>query len=121
MKKDKRGTIGWIFTILETMIGLVLFLSARLEIASASWYSWTPPYTEYEAKILTINWIGLILLISGLLSVCVRIFKIAYTKKHVQDINSITQKNGTLTCAHCGLNVTADVQTCPRCGKPIEK
>lgn len=112
--------VGFISSIVVLVIGIIFFGAAQLEIASSYGYTWRAPYTSYEAKVLLIKWIGLAFIIIGIgLGILLGI-SIAYTNKHIQDIDRLAQKGGTIRCTNCGLTVAADVSVCPRCNSAIK-
>lgn len=111
--------IGWIIGFAESIVGFALFIAAQSEISANSWYTWRPPYTSYEAEVIMMKWIGLALLISGVVWIGLKFYQIKFINKHTEDINQVTEKGGAIKCAGCGLEVAASVKTCPRCGKTI--
>lgn len=114
-----KKVIGWVISLFELVVGLVLFVMAQSEISTNSWYTWRQPYTSYEAQVIMMKWIGIILLISGIIWIALLLFRVIYTNKHTQDITVLTQKGGSLQCVNCGLAVAANLSICPRCGKSV--
>lgn len=115
--------VGLIISILVLIIGIIMFGAARSEISSNYWYTWRPPYTSYEAEVLLIKGIGLALIIIGIALGILLGVSIVYTNKHIQDIDPLTQKGGTIrytNCTNCGLTVAADISVCPRCNSTIK-
>lgn len=113
--------IGWIIGTIETIIGFVCFFVAQMEISSNSRYTWQKPYTSYEAQVVMTKWIGIIFLISGIAWLGLKVYQTRYTDKHTQEINPVVKKGGTTKCLNCGLVLTADAKSCPRCGKTVEE
>lgn len=111
----KKG-IGLIFGYLFILIGGVLFGIAQFEINNNSRYTFTPPYTSYEAEIIITKMGGVILLFIGITWVALLIFKMKYTNSHVEEINSLS-KNNTLCCNKCGIRLIENLDVCPRCGE----
>ncbi|MDE7424357.1 MAG: zinc ribbon domain-containing protein [Lachnospiraceae bacterium] len=113
--------IGWIIGTLETLMGFFMFIVAKAEISSNSSYTWSRPYTSYEAQVIITKWVGIMLLVSGVIWIGQKLYQAIYTNKHIQDINQLTQRGGAIKCASCGLGISASVDICPRCGKVVEK
>lgn len=111
-----KGKFVWILGTIETIIGFALFWSAQMEISSNARYTWRRPYTSYEAQVIMIKWIGIILLASGIIWLCLKMFQLKYTNTHTQEITPVIEKGGIITCPNCGLTLSADVENCPRCG-----
>jgi hypothetical protein len=113
MKKFK-VIVGSIFSF----VGFVCFVTAQSVISGNHRYSWRPPYTTYEAQILMAKWIGLILLLCGILDLAMVVFSHIYTQKTVQDptSNQVTM----LKCPSCGLSVKNTTEVCPRCNTKIK-
>lgn len=111
-----KGKILWILGVAETCIGFVLFVVAQMEISSNSRYTWRKPYTSYEAQVVMTKWIGIILLISGIVWLLLKIYQLRYTNTHTQEITPLSENGGSVKCPNCGLSLSADVKTCPRCG-----
>lgn len=113
--------VGWIIGTIETIIGFVCFLVAQMEISSNSRYTWRKPYTSYEAQVLMTKWIGIAFLVSGIIWLGLKVYQVRYTEKHVQEMNPVVKKGGIAKCLNCGLALTADAESCPRCGKTVKK
>ena len=111
--------IGWIVGIVEVIVGFAFFVTAQAEMSSNSRYTWRRPYTDYEQQVILTKWIGLALLIAGIIGLGIRIYKYIYTNKHTEDINEISRLGGTIKCPGCGLIIVRNVAVCPRCGKEI--
>lgn len=111
-----KGKFVWLLSVLEIVIGFVLFLPAQIEISSNSWYSWRSPYTPYEVRIIMAKWIGILFLISGIIWLCLKIYQFKYTDSHIQEITPAKGKGGTVKCPNCGLSLSSNVESCPRCG-----
>ena len=115
----KNTGLGWTIAVIVEIIGLILFITAKTEIAGDSYYTWTPPYTPYEARVLITKWIGLGLLIAGIVWEVLKVFQIRYTNNHTQEIDQVVKRGGITICVSCGLTLTADAVKCPRCGREI--
>ena len=116
-----KGKIGWIIGAIEVIIGFAFFLVAQMEISSDSRYTWTKPYTSYEAQVLMIKWIGIVFLIGGICWLALKVYQARYTDKHTQEMNPVVKKGGTTKCLNCGLTLIANAVSCPRCGKTVKK
>lgn len=99
--------LGWIACI----IGYAMFLTARLEIASHQRYTWSAPYTSYEVKILTLQWIGILFLVCGIIDLIVYVISVKYVANKVQDIDEVL----VIKCPNCGLSLDSKTETCPKC------
>ena len=66
-KKTKCVVIG----IILIVAGLIAISYAQNEISSSWGYSWTQPYTDYEARIMTIKNVGTGSLALGILDIVV--------------------------------------------------
>ena len=113
--------IGWILGTIETIIGFAFFVAAQSEISSNSWYTFKKPYTEFEAQVIMTKWIGIAFLVSGIIWLALKVFQARYMDKHIQEMNSVITKGGLTKCLNCGLALTADAETCPRCGKAVKE
>ena len=112
-----KGKFGWIIGTIETIIGFIFFIISQVEVSSNSGYTWSKPYSTYEAQVIMLKWIGIILFISGIFWFILNLCQSSYTNKHTQEVNKITKKGGVLKCSNCGLTFTASTKQCPRCGK----
>lgn len=116
----KKG-IGWIIGTFEVIIGFFMFIVAQAEISNNLSYSWRRPYTSYEAQVILTKWIGIILLFSGVIWIVQKLYQVMYTKKHIQEINQLTQRRNSVKCANCELEISESVNICPRCGEVVKK
>lgn len=103
------GIIGGICCI----IGLACFIAAQVEINTNHYYTWTRPYTSYEAQVIITRIVGIGLLISGIIDLVLVFASIIYTHSTVQDINC--QKMISTPCPTCGIQLGTAVNICPRC------
>ncbi len=111
--KKLTGIIG----VLMTFIGFITFLTAQMTISEDNYYTWTKPYTPFEARYITMKTIGIILLIIGILDLILYIASHIYTSKTEVDANSI--KITSNVCPSCGLQVSKGTKICPKCKTPI--
>lgn len=75
-------------------------------------------YSWYRArKYENMSNIGLILLISGIVWICLDIVAIYWTNKHIREI--VAEEYARIRCQKCGLMLTAGVSVCPRCGTEL--
>ncbi len=112
--------IRWLIGITEILAGFAFFIVAQAEMASNSRYTWRRPYTDYEQQVIITKWVGLALLIAGIIDVGIRLYKLMYTNKHTEEINELTKLGGVVRCTKCRLAVAANTKTCPRCGTLLE-
>lgn len=102
-----------------SVIGFILFLSAQMIIWESTGYTWSKPYTQFEAQTLLVKWIGLLLLICGIIDLVMFTISKYYTNKNVQDVNM--QQLTTTTCPNCGLPVNNSAKVCPKCKTELKK
>lgn len=113
-----KGKLLWFIGILQVSIGSMLSISAQAEILTNSRYTWTRPYTSYETKIITSRWVGILLIISGIIWIGLKLFQIRYANKHIQEVSQSTKSGNIIKCPNCELTLSAGTANCPRCGKP---
>ena len=112
MKKTTRRAI---LGIIEGVAGIILFAVAQGEIWTNSRYTFTRPYTDYELNIILLKWCGILLIFSAVWIFIMMVYQNNYSDKHVKDITSTAARGGSRICPACGLPVSADISTCPRC------
>lgn len=103
---------------ISTFIGFVMFLYGQTTIATNSRYTWTKPFTEFEAQTLIVKNIGICLLVCGILDLLLVAFSAYYTSKTTKDSNDI----GVIAkkCPSCGLSVHHLTKICPKCKTEIK-
>lgn len=111
MKKTTKIIIG----IIEGIVGMIVFALAQLEIWTNSRYTFTRPFTDYEINIIILKWVGILLILSAVCTFIMSIWQNYYSNKHIKDIPSTAAGGGSKICPACGLTVSADISTCPRC------
>ena len=116
-----KGKFGWIVGTIETIVGFTCFMVAQMEISSNSRYTWSRPYTSYEAQVLMTKWVGIALLISGIVWLGLKVYQTRYINSHVQEMDQVVRKGGTIRCSNCGINLTADIERCPRCRTAVKE
>ncbi len=114
-----KGKILWIIGIIEVIIGMAFYVTARVEIANNWRYTWTSPYTSYEMQVVMTKWIGLLLLVTGILLLGLKVYQTVYLNKHTQDVTAVTEKGGAIKCEKCGLMISANAEKCPKCGTKV--
>ena len=57
-------TLGVIMMVIGVSLGL--WVNARVTSFAGQFYSWTPPFTEYEIMTIAVGLIAVILVITGL-------------------------------------------------------
>ena len=105
----KKG-IGFFIGLITTIIGLVMTIMARIQISSHSRYTWRPPYTQFEADVLTTQWFGIALLIIGILVLFILIVSSIYQSKNIKDISG---NMGFKNCPFCNCKITLNTKVCP--------
>lgn len=103
--KMKTGPIWSILGVIELIAGFCMYLYTKWEMATNTWYSWKTPYTEYEAKIMIIQLIGIVLLVFGfgnlISAAALKINRTVFADRHIRDVD---------------FSMTGALQRCPRCG-----
>ena len=115
-----KGKISWIISFIFLIVGFIFYFPAKLEIMTNSHYTWNKPYTKYESEVIMTKWIGIMLLVWGIIIIVLKILQLRYTNKHVKDINQEINRGGVILCSNCGLSISADTRRCPGCGNFIE-
>lgn len=108
-----KKVIGIIIGFLFTSIGLICLIIANMQINMETRYTFKPPLTEYEAGVLITKYIGIGMLVIGIIILLLLIISSIYYSKNVRDV-----KNGYenyITCPVCHCKTTADSEYCPRC------
>ncbi len=103
---------------ISSIVGFVLFLTAQIIISSETRYTWRKPYTAFEAQTLTLKWVGIILLICGILDIILIIVSKYYENKNSQDID--VTNNSSVQCPNCGLLVNKETKICPKCKNSLK-
>ena len=111
MTEDKKSK-GALFGMIATGIGI--FLTIFSSDAKSNSYRYT---SEAQAFMETINNLGILLLICGILTIIIIVLSSHYYNSNVKEINSST----VLQCPKCKLQLIAGTHKCPRCGHEIEK
>lgn len=96
--------------IVELVAGIYLREIGEAGIEYSSWFSSARKYKNMSN-------IGLILLISGIVWICLDIVAIYWTNKHIREI--VAEEYARIRCQKCGLMLTAGVSVCPRCGTEL--
>ena len=112
MKKVKL-VLGFISSI----VGFAMLLCARMEIATNSRYTWRTPYSQYEAGVMVVQWIGILLLVCGIIDIVVAIVAQRYVSNNVKDIDTHT----VIKCPECGIRVDSNAKICPKCNKALKE
>ena len=94
--------------------GFSLFITAKAEMENSEWYyTWEPPYAEYEAGIIATKTWGIVLLIIGALAELLCLLSKLYESKNIQSIPSVT--TNASKCPVCGIKTDGSLEICPRC------
>lgn len=113
------GKVAWIVDIIFVVIGFVLFATAQAEIASNSHYTWTSPYTSYEAEVLRAKYMGIILLVVGLPGLARKLYDKKMLEKTRKECAQYYLRGGFVVCSNCGLTVLGEAEVCPCCNEKI--
>ena len=113
--KKLYGIIGTICSI----IGLILTLAAQTVIWSNTRYTWSRPYTQFEAETLSVKWIGIVLLISGIIDILLIVISKIYADKNIKD--ATIQEFADIICPNCGLRVSKTTNVCPKCKNNVKE
>lgn len=114
--KNKLYIIKTFIAVIMLISGFIMWIIATMEMEANTRYTWTKPYTSYEAQVIMVKWVGILFLVYGLLDIGLSLFKIAYTNRHSQESSALTARGGATKCLQCGLAITGNVRRCPRCG-----
>lgn len=112
-----KGFIGFL-AVVGLVAGIILWMYAQSVISSYTYYTWTAPYTSFEAKYIMMRVWGIILTICGALMGILVIVSHAFTARVVQEVSAPSAT--AVKCPNCGLSVTADTHTCPNCKTKIQ-
>lgn len=111
----KKATL--IFGCISSFLGLVMVFIARIEMASNSRYTWTRPYSSYEAGFVLLQMIGILFLVWGVVDVLTYLFSVKYTSNKIQDVNTIS----IIKCPKCGISLDSKTKICPKCKTIIKE
>ena len=113
MNRKTKAIVG----IISLAVGLIIWMAALGEMADHPFYSFTPPYTQYEAGVILRKFLGIILVASG----AVDLVMVAISRAH-EDRNVRTPYDaegiGLSTyskCPKCGLKIGNTTKVCPKC------
>lgn len=100
---------------LSSLAGLIMCIIVQAEIeAHRYFYTFRPPYTPYEARVMIFKCIGWCLLICGLIDLGVAVASCVYASKHTKEIHGGHAE--FVTCPKCLCKATRNAEKCPRCG-----
>lgn len=99
--------------IICAVAGFAMLLSANLEISSNSRYTWSRPYTSYETKVIMMKYLGIFLLISGIIDVILTVISTAYTSRTIQDNKG--NPSEFIVCPQCHCKTMKAIELCPNC------
>ena len=107
--KERRIVISTI----DIVLAIIVLVSVKAKIDESWMYTWEPPYSSYEQKVLGLGLIGIIMLASGI----VGLFTALRQSKREQELEQRT--GGVKNCPNCGLSISGYVRLCPRCGVDV--
>ena len=120
--KMKTGPIWSILGVIELIAGFCMYLYTKWEMATNTWYSWKTPYTEYEAKIMIIQLIGIVLLVFGfgnlISAAALKINRTVFADRHIRDVD-FSMTGALQRCPRCGVTFLAGTEFCPNCGMAV--
>lgn len=108
-----KKAIGYIVSSVMAAVGLILFIAGYATQKDSYGYTWTPPYTSFEFSVLMTKYIGITILIIGIVVLILLIAKASYTSKNVKDIHGGSAE--FLTCPICHCKTTLGSSECPNC------
>ena len=115
-----KKAIGYIFGAIMTFIGLITILVCNETINTSRRYTFRPPLTEYEIGVLSTRFIGIALLVIGIVILIIMIVSSYYYSKNVQDISDIGNgKANFISCPVCNCKTTSDSEYCPKCNNKL--
>ncbi len=105
--------------------GIVMILYAQDERASSWGYTWRPPYSDYEWKILIIKWFGIAFIISSAIGLVGNFVKNSMNQNAgaqvpMQNMNLESMNGGFVNCPKCGVRLLATTKNCPQCGSSVD-
>lgn len=113
--------VGFIIGALMAFIGLVNIIVANIQINTTRGYTFRPPYTEFEAGVITTKYIGIGILIAGIIIMILMIVSKIYYSKNVQDVSSRGNSSvNFISCPACGCKTTDDSEYCMKCGNKLK-
>lgn len=115
MKKFKM-----VSAIISLIIGFAFYMAAKVTISTNSRYTFTKPYTKFEIETLTYKWIGIFLLVFGIIDIVLLV--IAKRREATfEDPNNLGKRpTNTVKCPNCGLTISATTRVCPKCNKILK-
>lgn len=113
--------IGFIIGALMTLIGFMNIIIANIEMSTARGYTFRPPYTEYEAGVIITKYIGIGMLIIGIIILLLMIVSKIYYSKNVQDMSDVGNgRVNFISCPVCNCKTTRDSEYCPKCNHKLK-
>lgn len=110
MKKLKK--FKTILGSISLIVGFAFFLTAQMVISTTEKYTFTKPFTKYELQILSYKWIGIVLIISGILDI---ILVVLAKKKEAEMKDPSNLTISSVRCPNCGLTLSSSTKVCPKC------
>lgn len=104
--------------VICVILGFALLVSANIEIATNSRYTWERPYSNYEMEVLTVKYAGIAILISGAIDVILTVISTIYTAQTIQDKKE--DSKAFLVCPACHCKTMQGATFCPNCGHKYE-
>lgn len=115
-----KKAIGYIIGAIMTFIGFINIIIANIQISTTRGYTFKPPYTEYEAGVIITKYIGIGMLVTGILILLLMIVSKIYYSRNVQDISDIGNgKANFISCPVCNCKTTSDSEYCPKCNNKL--
>lgn len=104
-----KSKISIVLMIVVMMVaGSLMLITAWSEIHNNSAYMWEKPYGNFETLVINMRWLGLTMLLYGLLGVGLALIQTLYKKKWVQqkDSTSVQQSSAADTRDMCQMRTT---------------
>lgn len=115
-----KGKLLWILGGIEIWLGFSLLVAAQITIYDNPHYTWRRPYTSFESETILLKWIGIALLIFGIIDIALKIVQTRYKNNHIQEMSDSGGHAYSKVCPGCGLSVSSDLTKCPRCGTVLD-
>lgn len=91
--KNKGEISSAAMAVVMLVIGPIMWFTAWTEIHDNTGYAWEKPYTDFEAIVIGMKWIGIVLFVYALIGIGLTAFKIWGTNSRIQDDSASTKQN----------------------------
>ena len=116
----KKNRMLW--EVLEFAAGAIMYIWAKWKIETDVYYTWTQPLSSYETRVLCFKYIGIILVVFGIVSIVYKLFCGSNKKSNdftTEEVLKGSEKKKMHFCTNCGAKLKEEDKFCPACGKKI--